>query len=177
MPLPNHPSRNAGGRRERPRPGNASYRRRARGAVTLEFILVLPVLVMLIVAAVQYGIDMVVRQAVSQAAMEGARQMGKRASAADAVAKVEEILAVHGLAVAPGSGVRVVTEDGIFLPQNFGDLTVGSTPPAPGPNAAEARVTVSLELTTSPLQNYLNSLGIVDFSNKRFQISTQVRKE
>jgi hypothetical protein len=150
--------------------------RARRGAVTLEFILCLPVLVLSFVAAVQYSTAMVVRQAVSQAAVEGARQLGKRASAADTVASVQEILAVHNLTIAPGSGVRVVTEDGIGLPQNFGDLTVGSTPPAPAPNAAEARVTISLELTTSPLQNYLNYVGI-DFSNKRFQISSQVRKE
>lgn len=153
-----------------------SLHRTRRGVITLEFILCLPVLVILLVAAVQYSTAMVVRQAVSQAAVEGARQLGKRASAADAVASVQEILAPHGLIIAPGSGVRVVTEDGVILPQNFGDLTVASTPPAPGPNAAEARVTISLELTTSPLQNFLNAFGI-DFTGKRFQISSQVRKE
>jgi hypothetical protein len=155
----------------------SSYaRHQRRGAVTLEFILCLPVLVILLVAAVQYSTAMVVRQAVSQAAVEGARQLGKRASATSAVASAEEILSVHGFTVAPGSGVRVVTEDGVTLAQNFGDLTVGSTPPAPGPSAADARVTISVRLTTSPLQNFLNAFGI-DFSTKRFQISSQVRKE
>jgi hypothetical protein len=153
-----------------------SARRQRRGAVTLEFILCLPVLVILLVAAVQYSTAMVVRQAVSQAAIEGARQLGKRASAASAVASVEEILAVHGFTVAPGSGVRVVTEDGVGLLQNFGDLTVGSTPPAPGPTPVDARVTISVKLTQSPLQNFLNAFGI-NFTGRRFQISSQVRKE
>lgn len=153
-----------------------NVRRQRRGSVTLEFILCLPVLVILLIAAMQYGTAMVVRQAISQAAVEGARQLGKRASAASTVVSVQEILAVHGFTIAPGSGVRVVTEDGVTAPQNFGDLTVGSTPPAPGPGATEARVTISVRLTTPPLQNYLNAFGI-NFTSKRFQISSQVRKE
>ena len=148
-----------------------------RAVITLEFILCLPVLVITLVAAVQYGTAMIVRQAVSHAAAEGAREAGKGADASDVVARVQAILAPHNLWINNnGSGVKVLLEDGINAPQSFGDSTLAATPPAPNPSAAEARVTVCLDLTTSPLSNWLSAYGI-DFTGKRFQVSSLVLKE
>lgn len=159
-------------------PSTRLRHRPRKAVVTLEFILCLPVLVITLVAAVQYGTAMIVRQAVSHAATEGAREAGKRASAVDVVDRVQTILAPHNLVISnvPGSGVRVLLEDGIGPPQSFGDPTVIATPPAPAPNANETRVTVSLSLTTAPISNWLTAYGI-DFTGKRFQFSSIVRKE
>src|SRR5690606_17860527 len=55
------------------RGGGASWRADARGAVAVEFALILPVLMLIVVAIVNFGDMLSVRQSVSQAASEGAR--------------------------------------------------------------------------------------------------------
>jgi len=163
---------------KRPRSVSPLLAKKRRAVITLEFILCLPVLVITLLAAVQYGSAMIVRQAVSHAASEGAREAGKRADALDVVAKVQSILAPHQIVIsnAPGSGVRVLVEDGIQPPQFFGDPNVAAIPTGIAPNASEARVTVSLNLTTAPLSNWLAVYG-VDFAGKRFQVSSLVQKQ
>lgn len=55
------------------RGGRTSRRKDARGAVAVEFALILPVLMVIVVAIINFGDMLSVRQSVSQAASEGAR--------------------------------------------------------------------------------------------------------
>jgi Flp pilus assembly protein TadG len=160
-------------------------RRQARDAsVTLEFILVLPLLVVTLFGIAQFTVSLLVRQAVAQAAIVGAREAGKGEGIAEVARAVNGVLeGSHGIALAtvtyspgsapstPGSatvtavansGVRVWLEVGQpdvlqFRPpkSDFGDASVPEVLPAPAVAANEVRVTVAINLTRRPMYNWL----------------------
>ena len=168
-------------RRSRPR----------RGAVTLEMIVALPVLLIASLAIFQFGVLQILQQTATTAAVEGARAAAREANVDNAreaaVDAVNDVFAVHGLAVSPGSGmaptgggVRLAVEyrqGGSLLLAEAGDSAVAcETPDSPMLTDNEVRVTVCVDLTKQPLLNLLSTFGF-DVLGKRLQISALADKE
>lgn len=187
-------------------------RRRQRRAnrdasVTLEFILVLPLLVVTLFAVAQFAVALLVRQAVTQAAIVGAREAGKGEGIDEVARAVDSVLdGSHGIDVAtvaysagtppstpgsvlitavPGSGVRVLLQvgqpDARGPTSYFGDAAVTLVAPV-APAADEVRVTVAIDMGRRPMYNWLFNFSPdefvdVDFSVRDFQISSLVKKE
>jgi hypothetical protein len=181
-------------------------RRRFRDAsVTLEFILVLPLLVVTLFAVAQFTVALLIREGVSHATIVGAREAGKGEGIGEVARAVNGVLdGAHGIAVAtvtippgpppvtatvtavPNSGVRIYLQvgqpDGLLRPavSDFGDPAVPCVPPAtPVLQPDEVRVTVAIDLGRRPMCNWLYNFSsdYVDFSTRYFQISSLVRKE
>ncbi len=142
---------------------------------TLEVVLVLPILLLVSLAVFQFGILVLVQQSVTHAATVSAREAGKGANVVEVAAAVETVLRPHCLTVGPG--VAVVLEDPLALPpvQKRGVLTC-NPPAAPPPRADEVRTTVCVNLTQKPFLRALEAYCI-DFTGKRFEISSLVGKE
>ena len=182
--------------------------RRFRDAsVTLEFILVLPFLVVTLFAVAQFSVALLIREAVTQAVIVGAREAGKYEGLNEVARAVDGVLqGAHGIDIAtvtmpPGpppppvtatvtavanSGVRVWLEvgqpDAPLRPasSDFGDAAVPCMPPAtPVVQPDEVRVTVAIDLGRSPMCNWLYTFSpeYVDFSTRYFRVSSLVRKE
>ena len=151
-------------------------RRRRHGALTIEFLLIFLILVLAVFASFQFGISMVIRQAISHSATVAAREAGKFADADELVEVVNQILCVHQLQV--GDDVTVILED----PENLLEPiairgNVDCDPPAQPiliPNAV--RVTVCVRIDSAPFYNGLTCYGI-DFTGEHFQFSSVVLKE
>jgi hypothetical protein len=152
------------------------HRRRRQGALAIEFLLIFLILVLAVFASFQFGIAMVVRQAIGHSATVAAREAGKFADADELVEVVNQILCVHQLQV--GDDVAVILED----PQNLDEPiavrgNVECDPPTEPiliPNAV--RVTVCVRIDSAPFYNALTCYGI-DFTGKHFQFSSVVLKE
>ncbi len=149
-------------------------RRKRRGAVTLEFIIGVLVLVIATFAIMQLGITAIVSYGISHAATVAAREAGKGADIADLEDVVEYVLAPYNLTV--GSSLVVILEDPSFvLPQRAG--TLDCDPPAsPALMVDTVRVTVCVRLDTAPFVNLLSVFGI-DISDRCIRASSVVNKE
>lgn len=148
-----------------------------RGMQTLEVVLILPLLLLMSIAIFQFGIMMLVQQAVTHASTVAAREAGKGADIDELVEVINRVLSPHGIVIGTDASVRLEDSE-IVIPvedQQRGDLQCDS-PSSPVLGPYEVRVTVCVDLTTKPMLNALRSYG-VDFSCKRFQISSMVRKE
>ncbi|MCS7272390.1 MAG: pilus assembly protein [Gemmataceae bacterium] len=130
---------------------------RRRGSLTVELILVLPILILVCLATIQFGILMTVHQAVTHAATVAAREAAKGASIAQLKCIVEEVLAPHCLSV--GDCVSVVLEDGVGTPdaEQIGNV------PCPLPSQAlptnSVRVSICVDTSCRPFINPLSSFG------------------
>jgi Flp pilus assembly protein TadG len=150
--------------------------RHRRGAITLEGILVLPPLLILVVAVLEFGIAMQVLQAVTVASVEGARAAARQNATRDSVAiRVSEFLDVHGIVfstVGPNSvdSVRVVIEGPVSVAGEWGNSTI----PCTANGAAtlpgnQVRVTVCIKMTDSsdrPVPDWLSSFGFTTASRQ-----------
>ena len=152
-----------------------------RGVVTLEFILCLPILLILIFAMFEFGILLLVNQNVATAAIEGSRhaaEFGAEPDDAISVAEaVEEFLAVHQIVLdtsGAGSGLGeaylLVQYGDITIPDRvdvsnlsfeYGDTDLAVNPPLPGTN--QVRVTVRTPVTdlagVRPVPDWLVMFG------------------
>lgn len=112
-----------------------------RASVSVQVLFLAPLMVLAIVAAVQYTVWSVARQSVETAAIDGTRVAACRGSLNDVVAAVRQALAVQQLEGSRGC-LLVIVERGGTSPQVFGNPGLGRNPPrcrlAPG----EVRVTV-----------------------------------
>ncbi|HZL91383.1 MAG TPA: TadE family protein [Pirellulaceae bacterium] len=153
-----------------------NFRRRRRGGLTIEFLLIFLMLLVAVLASFQFGIAMVIRQAISHSATVAAREAGKFADADELVEVVNQILCVHQLAV--GDDVTVILED----PENLDEPVavrgnVVCDPPAnPVLIPHAVRVTVCVRIDSAPFYRALACYGI-DFTGKHFQFSSVVLKE
>ncbi len=142
----------------------------------------LPILLAVSIATIQFGIAMVVTQAVSHAATVGAREAAKMANMGAPGVDMDEVeqvvsavLATHALIIGPDASV--VVEDPTAPVPIAQRGTFPCTPPAtPAIHPTEVRVTVCVDLSARPFLNALTSIGI-DFAGKRFQASSLAKKE
>jgi hypothetical protein len=152
---------------------------RCRGSVTLELLLVIPVLLIVLIGAVEFGTIQIVQPAITQAAGVGARQAGKEGDIVDVVEAVNGVLAAINVEITadPNSGGKVILEDGTDPPVEFGDPNLDCDPPLnPVLDSDEVRVTVCVEVAATPVIDAHDSYGIT-LSGKRFRVSSVVKKE
>lgn len=154
----------------------AIRRRRSqrRGVYTIEIVLVLFVLVLATFVSFQFGIALIVKQAVAHAATVAAREAAKAnpATLPELEQIIERVMAGHQIAV--GSEMSFVVENPNPQPLQG---TLPCTPPAtPVLDGDEVRVTVCLSLTAHPILNILDAYGI-DFTGKTFAISAVATRE
>ena len=155
-------------------------RDRWRGASTLEAIIVIPVLFISTLAAVEFGIVLVVEQAIAHTATVAAREAAKESALKTPSATADELVDVVNTMLAPhklevGTSVAFALEVGGSATENRGSLTCD--PPTTATVAGdEVRVTVCVRLDTSPFPNLLSGVG-VDISNLCVRRSALVKKE
>jgi TadE-like protein len=145
-----------------------------RGVYTIELILVLIVLVLATFVSFQFGIALIVKQAVAHASTVAAREAAKAnpADLAELEEIIETVLAGHGITI--GSDASFVLENPDPQPQQG---TLPCTPPAsPVLDGDEVRVTVCVSLTAHPILNILEAYSI-DFTGKTFSISSVATRE
>lgn len=149
-----------------------------RGAVTLELILVLPILVVLLVATFELTIVLLLKPAVTHAATVGAREAGKAADVDELAEVVQAVIGVNCITVsdAPGSGVKIVLEDGAAETTEFGDPTMACPTPENPLNSDEVRVTVCVEYEVTPICDALSYFGF-SLAGRSFLASSLVKKE
>lgn len=151
------------------------YARRSpsrRGAITIEALLVIPLLTIATFAVFQFVGTLAVEQAVSYAATAGAREAAKNATNVEIEAAVEAALAPYQIAL--GADATAVIE-------RFGspDVQLGTlalTPAAPALLVGEVRVTVGVDLGAAPLSRLMATFGL-DFSTRQYQSSSLARLE
>mgnify|MGYP000894981571 CR=1 FL=1 len=152
------------------------------GAVVLEGILAIPILVIIVMACVQFGTTMIVEQAIMAGVTEGAREAAKvptTLSAADgnrillAVQATESsILSTQGISSA---NTQVIVED---------SSGIRSSGPAVGPlpgvttiiDPAEVRVTVRVELVNTSIPDLLSTFGL-NLTTRNFSVVSVSRRD
>lgn len=163
------------------------------GAVTLETILGLPILLITIFAIFLFGFILIVQQGVTHAAIEAAREAAKVPATVAAVNSVEdaavatadEVLSIYGLTVSGGSPTaEIVVEDstgsawigasivapsggcGVIAPPAYLDCV---TTTVADPNTVRVRVIVSF--ASIPIPNLLNVFGF-SVAGKYFDVTS-----
>ena len=144
----------------------------------MELILTLPIIVVLLVAIFEYGTLMLLQAAVTHAATVGAREAGK-CSDVNLVARVVQSV-VRGNCItisdAPGSGTKVILEDGTEGMSIFGDPDLDCQLPTNPLNPDEVRVTVCIDLAATPLCDPLEDFGF-SLMGCHLRASSLVKKE
>jgi hypothetical protein len=144
----------------------------------LELILTLPVIVVLLVAIFEYTMVMVVEADVTHAATVGAREAGKCSDIALVARVVQSILAVNCITISdlPGSGTKVVLEDGVTGRSEFGDPTMVVQTPSNPLNPDEVRVSAFVNVRATRICDPLGAFGF-SLSSCRISASSLVKKE
>ncbi|WP_460164954.1 TadE/TadG family type IV pilus assembly protein [Thermostilla marina] len=152
-----------------------SYRSRSRrGSLTLQMVLILPILLLVSLAILQFGILMTVEQSVTHAATVAAREAAKGADAEAVAASVEEVLSLHGLTI--GDALSVVIEDPSASDPVVSRGNLACEPPNTDLDAGLVRATVCVELSRRPFLNALRCFA-VDFTGRRFTVSAVAPRE
>ena len=154
-----------------------------RGFQTLELVFVLPVLILLLLAALEYGRVLTTRSGVIQAVTVAAREAGKGGNILDVTEAVNRVLAAHHVAITDvsGSGTKLLIQDGSGAISEFGDPNLSlPQPPAIGPD--EVCVTLCIEIDakrTDGRRSIIPSLDVLGFSRSGKHLSTRavVKKE
>jgi hypothetical protein len=143
---------------------------RRRGVSTFESILVLVVLIIASFAAFQFGLALIVKQAVSHAATVAAREAAKGADADELICVVNRVLQEHRLQI--GTDMSLLLEVGPPPnPAEMRGMFPCTAPATPVLSFDEVRVTVCVDLTSGPFVNILKFYGI-DFTGRKFEISS-----
>jgi Flp pilus assembly protein TadG len=156
-----------------------------RGAVTLEAIVGLPILVIVLMAGFEYGMIALSHQAAMSAVTEAAREGAKVPTTVgaadggrvlDAVElAVEDVLGTHGLTVDANSGVQLVIEDSSGVGSRGQAIT--AVPTISGvTDSQEVRVTIRVQFDNARVPNLLGTFG-VDLSAKQFEMYSVSRRD
>lgn len=158
----------------RPNRRLSAIRRSRRAVTSVELVLVLVVLILATLVTFQFGIALIVKQAVAHAATVAARQAAK-ANPPDLMelqCDIERVLAGHQITIGPNASF--VLENPAPQPQQGGPIC---TPPAtPVLDADEVRVTICVNLTAHPILNIFQAYGI-DYTGRTFTISAVATRE
>jgi hypothetical protein len=152
---------------------SSSPRCQRRGATTFESILVLFILIIATLAALQFGLALVVKQAVSHAATVAAREAAKGADADELVEVVEKVLEGHRIEIGPDA--TLIRQHGGLPLEVRG--TLDCTPlDEPALDSDEVRVSLCVSLTAPPFLNILRNYGL-DFTGRTFMTSSVATDE
>jgi hypothetical protein len=129
-----------------------------RGVLTVEALFVIPIMLLVTIAIIEFGILLSIQHSVTLAAMQGARAAGQGADIEELEDIVNQTLAPHNLEV--GGSVAVRLED----PQTDTDDKEGvpdceALPGAVAITDGDIRVTVCVNTTNLPLMGQLDNLG------------------
>lgn len=164
---------------------------RRRGVQTLELILITPIVVLVLLAVLEFGMLNVTHATVTHASTVGAREAAKldpnlEIVLEEVVDEVNLILSTIDVVITDvdGSGTKLVIEDGDdpLNPLVYGDQTMTCDPPiTPQLGEHEVRVTLCIEfsatkLNGSPVIDAFSYCGFT-FDGKRFHISSVAKKE
>jgi hypothetical protein len=145
-----------------------------RGAVTMEAILAVGILLLLVIAAIELNILVTVQNAVAHAAIKAAREAGKGADITEVVEVVEVVLAPHGVVI--GDNASVILEDpGTMTEETRGNLPC-EKPASPQLDSEYVRVSVCVSMGAIPFLEYLDGFGL-GFLNQMLRASAAVKKE
>jgi len=149
-------------------------RRKTRGVSTIELILVLVVLILATFVSLQFGIALIVKQAVAHAATVATREAAKGVGVSELECLINRILAGHQITI--GTNASFVLEEGAVVHPQVGTPTF--TPPTVTVplDSDEVRVTLCVNLTAHPILNILSNYGI-DYTNRKFIISSACAHE
>jgi hypothetical protein len=155
-------------------------RQQPRGFSAIELITVLVVLILATFVSLQFGIALIVKQAVAEASTVAAREAAKvnPADPDERTAIINRVLAGHQIMI--GSNASFVLENPAPV-LNAGTLPTRGTLPCMPPampllNGDEVRVTVCVSLTAHPILNILQMYGI-DYTGRKFSISSVATRE
>jgi hypothetical protein len=125
--------------------------------------------------SLQFGLALIVKQAVAQAAIVAAREAGKGADLDELESAIESVLAGHQIEI--GDDASFVLEDAPNdpTPQQRGNLEC-MPPASPTLSSDEVRVTICVSLNAHPFLNILQSYGI-DFADHEFSLSSVAPRE
>lgn len=154
---------------------NRNRKQDRRGALTLEAVLVLAILLLVTLAVFQFGIVMLIEGTITHAATVAAREAAKGADIDATAESVNAVVGLHGLAVGPG--VTLILEDPLAATPILtrGDAAV-SPPALPSLPAGYLRTTLCVSLAQRPFLNALRCFTL-DFSGRRFTVSAVARRE
>jgi len=155
-------------------PGPRRRRKARAGISTIELILVLVVLILATFVSLQFGIALIVKQAVTHAVTVATREAAKGATTDELKCFINRVLAGHQIAI--GTNASFVLEEGLLVHAKIGDPNF--TPPTATVPLAddEDRVTLCVNLSAYPILNILADYGI-DFTNRKFIISAVATRE
>lgn len=150
-------------------------RMRRRGVLPVEALVVIPILVLVTIAIIEFGTLVTLQDAVAFAAVKGAREAAKYSDIAYVETVVEDVLAPHSIVI--GSNASVYLED----PAYGADRSAGTLPCSP-PDDPETvptgyvRVTVCVTSSTQPVLGALEHMGFT-LMGKLLSRSAVVKKE
>lgn len=162
-----------------------------RGAVSLEFLLVFPVVFFATLAVFQFGLIALVIQTSTNAVIEGARKAAAHFStdasevtiANEVATEMNKYLNVNGLKIGNRGTAQIRMERGATSPETVGTLPGGFTMDAasgPAVQPSEVRVTLCFPLVVStgasspehPIPDWLKWIGF-SLASKKFQMSSR----
>ena len=127
----------------------------------------MPILVLAMIAGIQFATVMVVDSTIQAAALEASRvAAGDFCDGDDISAATSQFLAVHGISLGPG--VRLVILDSTGIINSFGDASLTSSHLSPLPAAGTVRSVLIVETDQTPIPNLLANYCI-DFSGKQYE--------
>lgn len=142
-------------------------RKNRRGIEILEFILVMPILILTLIAGIQFASVQIVDNTVQAAAQAAARIAARdNCSDDDVSTAVDQFLAVNGITLGPG--VRLVLLDSTGIVSDFGDGSLTSSHLSPLPDPGMIRSVLIVETDSTPIPNLLANY-CVDFSGKQYE--------
>jgi len=175
--------------RKHTRPGNGTLgprrfgRRPRRAAIIVELLVVFPILFIATLAIFEFGILVVVDQAITAGATAGAREAAKVGAATDDIAAViDEIISVHQITFDPTTtnatdDARVIIEYGppIAATAERGNTTITCVPQGPAVGTNEVKVTLCVNVTNAageqPVPDWLSVFGF-SLAGRTFEISS-----
>lgn len=150
-----------------------------RAVTTLELLLVIPILVIVLVFCVQFGIVALYQAAVTHAASVAAREAGKGEDLDAVIDVVQPIVGIHGIEIRddPGSGVKVILEGPSGEPaREYGDPELICPLPANPVEGYQVRVTVCVDLAATRFCDALAVWGLT-FAGRMLRASSLVMLE
>jgi len=146
------------------------------------------VLVIATVAALEFGILLIVNQTVQAAVTEGVREAAKVGATTNEIAmEIDEILSVHEVTFTPTTpnttdDARVIIEYGppVSTSSERGNTSIPCSPNGPSVGTDEVKVTVCVNVTDNagehPVPDWLSSFGF-SLSGRVFEISSLANVE
>lgn len=163
-------------------------RSHSRGAVTLEALIGIPILVIVLMACFIFGSISTIESGLRSAALEAAREAAKTPTTLDkpdanrialaATDAVTKTLSPYGMSPASGGKVEVVVQDAT----NVNGLVINSqsipSPPGPasGLDSKTVQVYVRVKFADAKVPNFLKTFGL-DLSGKYFEVKAIARRD